>query len=159
MRQRDRCGPRIDASPPLSQAKTVRPVIRESSSQAMDWRRRSTIPFVSHADAPEATNVRAVRRCARVFGAVALAGAAASMIGNALTIRDRAIHTGEADAAPGIATVSWIGALICIIVLFGVIARLASTPRRPSLRVLWISGACGVVLTYFIHMATAALWV
>jgi hypothetical protein len=125
----------------------------------MEWRRRSTIRFVSEAEALEATNVSAFRRCARVLGVVTLAGAAASMVANAVTIRDRAIHTGEAGAAPGIATVSWIGAFVCTIVLIGVIVRLSSTPRRPSLRVLWISGAGGVGLTYIIHMATAALWV
>jgi hypothetical protein len=150
---------RTGASPPLSQWDKVRRVIRESSSRATEWRRRSTIRFVSDAEALEARNVSGFRRCARVFGVLALAGAAVSLIANALTIRERAIHTGEADAAPAIATVSWIGALVCAIVLFGVIVRLSSTPRRPSLRVLWISGACGVVFTYFIYMATAALWV
>ena len=94
-----------------------------------------------------------------MLGVFTLAGAAVSMVANAVTIHDRAIHTGEADAAPGIATVSWIAACICTIVVIGVIARLSSTPRKPSLRALWISGAGSVVLTYFIHMATAALWV
>jgi hypothetical protein len=125
----------------------------------MEWRRRSTIRFVSDAEALEARNVSGFRRFARMFGVLCLAGAAVLLIANAVMIRDRAIHTGEAGAAPGIATMSWIGALVCTIVLFGVIVRLSSTSRRPSLRVLWISGACGVVFTYFIHMATAALWV
>ena len=81
------------------------------------------------------------------------------MIANAMTIRDRAIHTGEAEAAPGIATASWLAALICITVLLGVAIRLFSTRWRPSLPVLWIAGACAVVFTYFVHMATASLWV
>ena len=93
------------------------------------------------------------------MGVLALAGAVISLIVNALTIGERAVHAGEAGAAPEIATASWIGALVCAIVLLGVIVRLSSTPRRPSLRVLWMSGACGVAFTYCVHMATASLWV
>jgi hypothetical protein len=124
----------------------------------MSSRRPLTIQVVSDAKVLEATNVSGFRRCARAFAVVILAGAAASMIANAITIRDRAIQIGEASAGPGIATTSWIGALVCTIVLLGVIVRISSTLRRPTLRVLWITGACSVVLTYFIHMTTAALW-
>lgn len=100
-----------------------------------------------------------IRRRTRGVGVAVLAGAAGSMVWNALTVRDRAAHTGEADAAPGIAAMSWIGALVCVGVLLAVAARLTTTPRRPRLRVLWISGTCAVVLAYLIHMATATLWV
>jgi hypothetical protein len=112
---------------------------------------------MSDADALEARNVGGVRRCARALGVVVLAGAALSLIANALTIDERAIHTGEADAVPGIASSSWIGAVFCALVLLGVVVRLSA--GRPGLRVLWVTGASAVASTYFIHMATAALWV
>jgi hypothetical protein len=114
---------------------------------------------MSDAEALDASGVSGLRRCARVLGVLALTGGAVSMIANAVTIRERAIHIGEAEAAQGIATASWLGALICIIVLLGVAVRLFSTRWRPSLPVLWIAGACAVVFTYFIHMATASVWV
>ena len=79
------------------------------------------------------------RHCARLLGVVTVAGATASLIANALTIRDRAIHTGEADAVPAIATTSWIGALVCTIVLVGVAIR--GDPGAPARRRLTPIGA------------------
>jgi hypothetical protein len=52
------------------------------------------------------------------------------MAANALTIRDRAAHTGEGDAAPVIASASWIASLICFVVMIGIAGRLRSTPLR-----------------------------
>jgi hypothetical protein len=114
---------------------------------------------VSDGDALQSKIVSRSRRLARVAGVLALAGSAMSMVANALTIRDRAVHTGEASAAPGIATASWIAALICSFVLLGLVIRIWSTSRRPSLPILWIAGLGAIAFTYLVHMATASLWV
>jgi peptidoglycan biosynthesis protein MviN/MurJ (putative lipid II flippase) len=114
---------------------------------------------VSDAKLRESSVISRTRRFARIAGALALAGSAMSMVANALTIRDRAGHTGEAESAPNIATASWITALICVSVLLGVLGRLRSTAWRPSPTVLSIAGATAVMCTYLVHMWTASLWV
>lgn len=99
------------------------------------------------------------RRIARVVAVVTLALAGASMVANALTLGDLRVPTSEVSAVPEIVELSWIAAVLCAIVLAGVILHRTTASRRPGLRVLWAAGLLAVASTYLVHMATAALWV
>jgi len=99
------------------------------------------------------------RRIARVVGVVALALAGASMVANALTLDDRKVPSSEVTAVPEIVELSWIAAVLCAVVLAGVVLHRVTTSRWPALPVLWVAGLLAVGSTYLVHTATAALWV
>ena len=110
-------------------------------------------------DTPAAAKLSGPRRIARAVGVVTLALAGISMVANALTLDDLKVPSSEVTAVPEVVELSWIAALLCAVVLSGVVMRRVTMPRRPGLPVLWIAGLLAVGSTYLVHMATAALWV
>src|SRR5262245_46062034 len=97
-------------------------------------------PRVETTDTTAGAKRSGPRRIARVVGVVTLALAGVSMVANALTLGGLEVPSSEVTAVPEIVELSWIAALLCAVVLAGVVLHRVTTPRRPRLPVLWVAG-------------------
>jgi hypothetical protein len=113
-------------------------------------------------DALDSGRIRLLHRVSAWSATLLLAVATAWLIGNALTIRDRASPTvvgAEAASADAVQLASWLAAGLCSVALIGIGSQCVSVGPRTPRAMTWVAGVCGLGAAYVVAMWTATLWV